>query len=107
MSWCLFIDDERWPPKDKYSWHIARNWFDVKGFIDAMGLPSRVSFDHDLGEHSMNGYEIAKKMVDIDMDGDIVFPNNFTYYVHSQNPVGKKNIESYLDRYFEYKGDNK
>ena len=28
--YCLFIDDERYPPRnDGRNWHVARNWDDV------------------------------------------------------------------------------
>lgn len=30
------------------------------------------------------------------MDGKLTIPENFTYSVHSQNPVGAKNIHTYM-----------
>ncbi len=33
------------------------------------------------------------------MNLDYIFPDNFEFYVHSANPVGKQNIESYLNNY--------
>lgn len=30
------------------------------------------------------------------MAGKLTIPENFTYHVHSQNPVGAKNIHTYM-----------
>lgn len=38
-----------------------------------------------------------------DVDENYILANDFTYKVHSPNPVGKKNIISLLNRYLEYK----
>lgn len=104
MSWSLFIDDERFPgngfPDDNV--YIARNMFAVRELIRTLGsMPSFISFDHDLGENQPTGYDIAKYLVDVDIQGIYKFPDGFDYHVHSQNPVGKRNIEQYLNRYFE------
>lgn len=115
MTYKLFIDDERythevvWAPADVRAsyetdtWLIARNMTEVMDIVKSLGMPSFVSFDHDLGDGERTGYDIAKAMVDMDMDGTEVFPADFSFYVHSQNPVGKKNIENYLDNYFNYR----
>lgn len=99
MAYALFIDDERKPPThDGRNWIIARDKMDVELIIWREGFPSHVSLDHDLGT-DYTGYDIAKWLVDLDMCGELLFPENFTYYVHSQNPIGKANIEGYLDNY--------
>ena len=46
--------------------------------------------DGDLGERSDSGFAIG-------------FHPKFTYYVHSQNPVGKSNIEGLLVNYLRHK----
>ena len=102
MPWILFIDDERFPPNDGKDWVIARNHFEVFELIFDLGMPSFVSFDHDLGEESQDGYEIVKEMVDISIktiDDKYKIGSDFDFYVHSQNPIGKKNIECYLNNY--------
>jgi len=116
MGWNLFIDDERdfeqvtWAPPfvwKKYlneRWTIARKWEDVAYYISIKGFPSFISFDHDLGEGEKTGYEIAKLLIDYVMDGQYKFPENFDYYVHSKNPIGKQNIESYLNNYLQKEG---
>jgi hypothetical protein len=104
MTWRLFIDDERDPPNDGNEWKVARHYRDVKLLLFSFGPPVFISFDHDLGEKMKTGYEIAKKLVEWDMDGGpFKFRDDFDYYVHSQNPVGKANIEAYLNNYLEMK----
>jgi len=98
----LFIDDERFPPRnDSKNWVIARTWEQVMMALHRNGMPGFISFDHDLGTDPHTGYDIAKFLVELDMDGDPDFaiPQDFTFYVHSQNPIGKANIELYLNNY--------
>ena len=99
------MDDERYPPADVKNWVIARTLGQVQQIIINRGAPTHISFDHDLGSNCPTGYDIAKWLVEFDMDDteDFSFPENFTFYVHSQNPVGKKNIEEYLKNYFKFK----
>ena len=120
MGWNLFLDDERelddvtwapWQVREKYrneEWVIARSWSTVAKAIRFHGcLPSFISFDHDLGEETPNGYEIAQYLVedvlDHPDDPDMQFPIDFDYYVHSQNPIGKANIEGLLNNYLKHK----
>lgn len=100
----LFIDDEHFPPEKKQigEWVIARTLTEVKKVIQEKGFPSFVSFDHDLGDQEPTGYDIAKWIVDLDMESNII-PENFSFYVHGQNPIGGRNIQSYLDSYLKIK----
>lgn len=103
--WNLFIDDERVPPDDGREWIIARNHQEVIEAVEQRNsVPSYVSFDHDLGEFGNgDGYKIAKYLVDLDLYTDLKFPADFSFYVHSQNPIGKANIEGYLNNYLKVK----
>lgn len=106
MTWNLFIDDERIPPNDGRKWVICRNHFEVFERLFDYGMPAYISFDHDLGANVWSGHDIAKELVDIDMktiDPRYKFPDDFDFYVHSQNPVGKTNIEMYLNNYLKQK----
>lgn len=97
--WKLFIDDERMPV-DESGYIICRDVETAKTLIDKMGCPIFISFDHDLGENRQTGYDLAKYIVEKDMDWFGTFiPSAFFFYVHSQNPVGKMNIQKYLDNY--------
>ena len=105
MTWNLFIDDERMPPEDGRTWVIARTHAQAMVEIIDRGMPSYISFDHDLGENK-TGYDTVKEIVAMDMDATdekYKFPADFDFYVHSQNPIGKENIESYLNNYIAQK----
>jgi len=111
----IFLDDERnpsdvfWAPwhiQEKYhneKWIICRKREEVYCAIYQKGFPSYISFDHDLGENESTGFDIAKMIVDMDLDGFRDIPEDFSFYVHSKNPVGKKNIETYLNNYMKVK----
>jgi hypothetical protein len=113
MTYFLFIDDERnpidvtwgtWQDQALYrdgEWIIARNWFEVLEIVVSFGLPSMISFDHDLGENEKTGYEIAQKLCDMIMDG-IDLPENFEFRVHSKNPVGAENIRNYMNNFLKH-----
>lgn len=116
MTYNLFIDDERVPMDVKWGtwqdqalyrdcdWIIARNWLDVLELILTFGFPKLISFDHDLGENEKTGYDIAQKLCNIVMDG-MQIPKDFTYMVHSKNPVGSENIRQYMNNFLRYYGD--
>ena len=91
MTWKLFIDDEREPPRDGSLWTVARNMDEVKSLVTVgSGFPSFISFDHDLGHDQPTGYDIVKYLVDLDLSDSIHIPKKFDFYVHSHNPIGKK-----------------
>jgi hypothetical protein len=110
MTYRLFIDDERDPGDVKWGssqdqelyrdadWFIARNWLEVLVYVLSLGFPSTISFDHDLGDGKMNGFEIAKKLSEIIMDG-VKLPPDFQFLVHSKNPVGAENINYYMKNF--------
>jgi hypothetical protein len=115
----LYLDDLR-IPKDSIGfvpdimnqfywandWVIVRNFWEFCNYINKFGLPDFISFDHDLSdEHYVGdvnyqdykektGYEAAKWLVDWCVDNNKSLPD---FVVHSANPVGKLNIESYLN----------
>jgi hypothetical protein len=120
----LFLDDFRQPmdacylvtdPKiywDK-EWDIVKNYLEFCNWIKRNGLPDIVSFDHDLADihyeidfNDWNdltadqlgveetGLDCAKWLVDYCQDNGFKLPE---YRVHSANPAGRKNIQSYLD----------
>ena len=100
----LFLDDERFPPDDgRDDWIICRT---VKHAQDLL-ITGRVrfcTFDHDLGDNLPTGMDLAKWMVEKDVDsGGRFLPPDFTFDVHSQNPVGATNIRGLLDNWFKVK----
>lgn len=103
----LYLDDLRDSPDSSYN--IVRSYKDAVRYVKQFGVPYFISFDHDLGEDENGnllptGYDFAKWLVEMDMDNMYGgLPENFSFYVHSANPVGKKNIETYLNNYLKHK----
>ena len=107
---------------DKYNqfyfsndWEIVTNYDDFVEYIELNGIPKFVSFDHDLGDTAMDEYfrnvatngtldydnieektglDCAKFLVEYCADENQPLPE---YLVHSANPVGKRNIEGFLE----------
>lgn len=131
MSYRLFLDDERDPPREPRRWRdqirrAARRflglptapdvepWVIVRSYeaaiatITARGLPDYASFDNDLGADAdgqplPTGYDVAKWIGEyvLDHDADLT---GFTWYVHSQNPVGARQIDAYLTNLKDFVG---
>ncbi len=85
----LWLDDER-PAPD--------GWVHVKSVLEAVGYCTQyavnnMSLDHDLGEDQQTGYDFLRWLYvnEIKPHGRIE--------VHSQNPVGKKQMEQFVERY--------
>lgn len=98
----LFLDDEREPPSDGGEWVIVRSYDEAVLLMQERGCPIYMSFDHDLGE-GRNGLDVAKWMIDQDLVERDFMPDGFQFYVHSQNPVGAKNINTLLLSYMAHK----
>ncbi|MBU3659592.1 MAG: hypothetical protein FGM14_06975 [Flavobacteriales bacterium] len=79
---------------------MVRTYNEFKAWIQTHGLPELISFDHDLGlpqnpnQEEQNGMTCARWLVNYCMDQYLPLPS---YFVHSQNPVGKSNIEGFLE----------
>lgn len=108
MRWSLFLDDIRSPktPSPHGGWILARSFEQAVTAISVMGAPSYVSFDHDLGEDTPTGMDLAKWLVEQDLNRTIKLPNDFRFFVHSANPVGAANIEGLLTQYLKVKHIN-
>ena len=96
-------------------WDVVRNYDEFVQYIEVNGVPKFVSFDHDLGDTAMDEYfrnvatketldydnikektglDCAKFLVEYCADKNQPLPE---YLVHSANPVGKRNIEGFLE----------
>lgn len=99
----IFLDDERFPAPDSGAWLISRSAEHAIHLVENFCSPGKltfVSFDHDLGPDQKTGMDFARYLVEKDIDsGGTFLPSDFSFYVHSQNPVGKENIERYLAQY--------
>lgn len=87
----IWLDDLRERPNRSFI-HL-KNYNEFKDFISTHGLPNFISFDQDLGL-GKTGYDGAKFLVEYCLDNNLELPD---YKVHSQNPVGKENIEKLLE----------
>jgi hypothetical protein len=97
MTYKMFIDDERFPPGDESKWIIVRSSEEAINTVKTLGMPEFVSYDHDLGGDDTS-IKFIWWMINSHMDGE--FSNFPTMYeVHSQNPIGSKNIKYLLDGY--------
>lgn len=93
----IWLDDERDPKnqiiKDLFNSCGDETW--VKTALEAINLIknnaiTHISFDHDLGDPGFGtGLDVAKFIEEQAFYGKI---EPFTWRVHSQNPVGAKNI---------------
>lgn len=97
MRYKLFIDDQRVPVDDSDEWRIVRSSDEARRLVISTGVPCFISFDHDLG-----GEDTAMVFVDwlinAHLDGIIQnFPEAFD--VHSQNPIGARNIRMKMQAY--------
>ncbi|MCT7523251.1 hypothetical protein N5T57_09975 [Aliarcobacter cryaerophilus] len=102
----LYLDDVRKLPDDSY--YLVRTYEEAVNYVKENGIPSFISFDHDLGldenkQLAKTGFDFAKWLVEMDIDNIFLFPENFSFYVHSSNSVGKENIHSYLTNYLKFK----
>lgn len=92
----LFLDDLRDPPDT--GWIVVRSFDECTEYLWENGIPDVISFDHDLGI-GPTGYDVAKWIIEKNLDGKLDIPENFSYYIHSANPIGKKNIQTLLDNF--------
>ena len=98
----LFLDDLKFPPA-KGEWAIARSSREAIEMMEANGCPEFVSFDHDLGGPDQ-ATAVVDWMVGKDLDaGGRWIPDGFGYAIHSENPIGARNIKGKLDGYLAHR----
>lgn len=116
----LYLDDVRTPTETLtgyHPWEIVRNYEEFVAWITQNGIPYLISFDHDLSKEHMDDYFnqvalVGYQFPDYDnykektgMDcarwlGEYVQNNQAQLHlvsVHSHNPVGTTNIQSYIN----------
>jgi hypothetical protein len=120
MKKALYLDDVRTPTTtipNYEPWVVVRNYDQFINYITEFGIPDLISFDHDLAdEHiedyysqlALNGFQEPKyynyqEKTGLDCArwlGDYVQENNAvlkSVCVHSHNPIGATNIQSYIN----------
>ena len=91
----LYLDDLCTTPE---GFDRVYSYEEFVAYLQQHGLPEFISFDHDLGE-DFSGYDYAKYLVEYNLAHQLPLPD---YQVHSQNPVGKANIEQLLENFRKY-----
>jgi len=99
MSYKMFLDDERYPTTP--DWLVARSSFDAVHFVSNFGMPKEIAFDHDLGGADTSMVFLRWLEEEL-IQGRVEFPENFSYTVHSQNPVGATNIMCHMESLLKY-----
>jgi hypothetical protein len=124
-KYALFLDDERQPKDVKWielpplHWVVVKNYKEFVKTITEKGIPTTVSFDHDIhsshyaeyiAAHDKNspsfgtiryelleektGYECAKFLSELCVEKNVPIPE---YFVHTLNHIGRQNIVSILE----------
>ena len=119
MKTLIFLDDERnfedlnwvnYPEFDDII--IVRNYHEFQFVIDNyFNVNFTISFDHDLADMGLFGEKTGKDCANYLIEHFIEYgldPNKLRWIVHSQNPIGKRNIEQLILKYIDfYNGENK
>lgn len=100
LTYSLFLDDERYPAKPDISIFLARNVDDAMWAVKTYGYPAMMYLDHDLGANRLSGMDFCKLLCAYIQDRGGL-DNPIAFHVHSQNPIGKLNMESYLNGFFD------
>ena len=127
MKKALYLDDVRTPTTtiNGYEpWYVVRNYDEFVAWITENGIPDLISFDHDLAEEHMEDYfrqkleqgyqfpdyESYKEKTGLDCAkwlSQHIQENNLMLKdvcVHSHNPVGATNIQSYINGFKKHMG---
>jgi hypothetical protein len=118
MKSLIFLDDERnfedvsWIDYQKYeNIHVVRRMCDFMFVVmnsEDLGNYD-FSFDHDIQDFScgveQTGYDCVKWLCEYVLDIGRNLSNTMFYY-HTQNPIGRKNMESYMTNFIEFTQKN-
>ena len=127
LKTCCYIDDCRTPTETipgYHPWNVVRNYNEFEKWIIENGIPDLVSFDHDLADEHINDYfnQVAtqgyqnpnyasyKEKTGVDCANFLVeYCQKMKVdlkqcCVHSHNPVGAKNIQSFINGFHRHMG---
>ena len=95
MTYRMFLDDERFP-MDETAEIVRSSEEAFQMFLDK-GFPLHIYFDHDLGGEDTS-MKFVNKLIEFMYDNpEKTPPKNFSYSIHSQNPVGANNIRNLMN----------
>lgn len=119
MKSLIFLDDERsfndvfWIDYQQ-DFVVIETYRDAKSFIQVIEKLDNIkdyafSFDHDIQSYDENGdeltgYSCAKALCNLILERHFE-PSDLNYFVHSQNPIGKLNIERYIQNFIQHCGN--
>lgn len=97
--------DVTWVKLPHVEWTIVRSYEEFTTLLESLDeAPAYIAFDHDLADahyygdfsnpDEKTGYDCAKALCEIALDKNWRIP---PYAVHSLNPIGRENIEAYLE----------
>jgi hypothetical protein len=95
----LFLDDERFPFPNTECVVIARNFDQAVKVINDLGIPTKISFDHDLGNDSQSGKEFLDWLIYWHLEYAHNLATIQEVIVHSANPIGARNIKGLWDNF--------
>ena len=106
LGWCLWLDDLRDPPVEEegggwsfpeggctQAWTVARTSEEALSLCESLGFPAYMSLDHDLGGEDTTMVFLGRLVREL-WDTKSLPPD---YRVHSANPVGARNIVSFME----------
>jgi hypothetical protein len=93
----LWLDDVR-PMPPQYT-HLAKTAAQAIEVLKTRQV-CKISLDHDLGEGNGTGYDVAKWIEEHAFLGDL--PRITGLRVHTDNPVGRQNINAALRRAYSF-----
>jgi hypothetical protein len=119
MEKVLWLDDLRDPSQGQFKIWLnlafgenldvtwVKDYDEFVKYFKKNEMPYAISFDHDLSNeltdhpelNEKTGLDCAKWIVDYCMNNAVRLPK---YFVHSANPVGRENIQGYLDNYLKF-----
>lgn len=103
--WAIWLDDERPIPQSSgFQYICAKNPKEFIDLIDNHGVPSFISFDWYLGSGWDNGEAVISWLIEADKNGELSFPEDFLFDVHSSDNAKNKVMRTLLRDYLMSKG---
>lgn len=96
----IFLDDVRCPDwiYNNLDWTICRTAEETISLLCSEEVKF-ISFDHDLGEELLTGYDVAKFIEEQVFLGKMKPPE---FKIHSANPIGAERIKQAMENAWKY-----
>jgi len=102
MSYNLFIDPTKEPQRDGKKWQTARSTIAAENIIKQLGAPLAISVNYDLGKNEPYGAEIARWLVQLDLNYSIL-SHDLDIEIHGGSVVDATNMKTILRNYLKFK----